>query len=51
MKVVVTIHFGMFKEFFILNLRWILVQPENKGLKGRYIEKVGYWIPRKTKTV
>lgn len=27
------------------------MQPSNKNVKGRYIEKLGYWIPRRTKTV
>jgi small subunit ribosomal protein S16 len=29
----------------------IIIQGEKKGLKGRYIERVGYWMPRRTKTV
>ena len=29
----------------------IIVQGEKKNLKGRFIERVGYWMPRKTKTV
>jgi len=30
---------------------WIVVQPKSKCLKGRIIEKVGLWIPRRTNTV
>ena len=30
---------------------WIIVQPKNKCFKGRAIERVGIWAPRKTKTV
>ncbi len=30
---------------------WIVVQPKNKCFKGRIIERVGLWIPRKTSTV
>lgn len=30
---------------------WIVVQPKNKCLKGRVIEKVGLWIPRRTHTL
>ena len=29
----------------------IIVQGEKKNLNGRYIEKVGMWMPRKTRTV
>ena len=29
----------------------IIVQGDKKNLNGRYIERVGYWMPRKTKTV
>jgi small subunit ribosomal protein S16 len=29
----------------------IIVQPDKKNLKGHYIEKVGYWMPRKTGTI
>ena len=29
----------------------IVVQPERKHLQGRFIERVGYWMPRRTKTV
>ena len=31
--------------------RWIVIQSSNKCFKGRILEKVGYWIPRKTKTI
>lgn len=30
---------------------WIVVQPKNKNFRGRIIERVGIWAPRKTKTV
>ena len=30
---------------------WIVVQSGKKNPRGRYIEKIGYWLPRKTKTV
>jgi ribosomal protein S16 len=30
---------------------WIVVQAKNKCFKGRIIERVGLWIPRKTMTV
>ena len=30
---------------------WIVVQPKSKCLKGRIIERVGLWIPRRTNTV
>lgn len=30
---------------------WIIVQPKNKCFKGRAIERLGIWAPRKTKTV
>jgi small subunit ribosomal protein S16 len=29
----------------------IVVQPDKKKLAGRYIERVGYWMPRRCKTV
>jgi len=29
----------------------IIVQPEKKNLRGKYIERVGYWMPRQVKTV
>jgi len=32
-------------------LRWIVVQGSYTNLRGRFIEHIGYWIPRKTKTV
>lgn len=30
---------------------WIVVQPANKNPGGRYLERLGYWLPRKTATV
>jgi ribosomal protein S16 len=30
---------------------WIVIQPKEKCLKGRIIERVGLYIPRKTKTI
>lgn len=30
---------------------WIVIQGSYKKLKGRFVEHVGYWIPRQTKTV
>lgn len=30
---------------------WVIVQPKNKCFKGRAIERIGIWAPRKTKTV
>jgi small subunit ribosomal protein S16 len=30
---------------------WIIVQPKNKCFKGRALERIGIWAPRKTKTV
>jgi len=30
---------------------WIVVQGSYTNLRGRFIEHIGYWIPRKTKTV
>lgn len=27
------------------------MQPANKNPRGRYLEKIGYWLPRKTATV
>ncbi len=30
---------------------WLVIQPKNKHFQGRYIERVGIWAPRKTKTV
>jgi small subunit ribosomal protein S16 len=30
---------------------WIVVQPSKKNPRGRYLERVGYWLPRKTVTV
>lgn len=38
-------------ESDLLYYRWIVVQPVNKNIKGRYLEKLGYWLPRQTKTV
>ena len=29
----------------------IIVQAEKKNLNGKYIEKVGLWMPRKTRTI
>jgi small subunit ribosomal protein S16 len=29
----------------------IIVQGEKKNLNGKYIEKVGIWMPRKTRTI
>lgn len=52
MKVAETIDSGIsFFASISLFDRWIVVQPSNKNLRGRYLEKVGYWLPRKTKTV
>lgn len=31
--------------------RQIVVQGEKKNLGGKYIERIGYWIPSKRKTV
>jgi len=30
---------------------WIVVQPANKNPHGRYLERIGFWLPRKTQTV
>ena len=30
---------------------WIILQRWNQNIKGRYMEKLGDWLPRKTKTV
>lgn len=28
-----------------------MVQPANKNPRGRYLERIGFWLPRKTQTV
>ena len=38
-------------KVFIDLYRWIVVQPANKNPRGRYLERIGYWLPRKTSTV
>lgn len=30
---------------------WLIAQPKNKCFKGRALERIGIWAPRKTKTV
>jgi len=45
MKVVDITLFGK-----LLNSRWLIVQPEKKKLGGRHLERIGYWLPRTTKT-
>ena len=30
---------------------WLLVQPQKKNLKGKYLERIGIWQPRERKTV
>ena len=30
--------------------RHVIVQGEKKNLRGKYIEKIGYWMPRRTRT-
>jgi ribosomal protein S16 len=43
--------YPLFMISLLLNFRWIVVQPGQKNPKGRYLERVGYWLPRKTATV
>ena len=30
--------------------RWIVIMGQKKNIKGKFIEHVGYWIPRRGKT-
>lgn len=30
---------------------WLIVQPQKKNLKGKYLEKIGVWHPKVRKTV
>ena len=29
---------------------WIVAQPDRKNVEGRVIERLGYWLPRSTRT-
>ena len=38
-------------NLFILSIyRHIIVQGDKKNLKGRYIERLGFWMPRTTQS-